>query len=70
MQIGREIQRDCHNAVLLETLDIERCVVSIDTIGTQTKIAGDIINDKKADQVLDLKESQKELQEESESKMR
>jgi predicted transposase YbfD/YdcC len=51
---------------LLEMLDIEGCIVTIDAMGTQTAIAKDII-DKKADYVLALKDNQKELREEVES---
>jgi predicted transposase YbfD/YdcC len=51
---------------LLEMLDIEGCIITIDAMGTQTAIAKDII-DKKADYVLALKGNQKELREEVES---
>lgn len=52
--------------LLLEILDIEGSIVTIDAMGTQTKIAEDII-EKKGDYILALKGNQKELREETES---
>lgn len=43
---------------MLELLDIEGCIITIDAIGTQTKIMDQIIS-KKANFVLPLKENQK-----------
>jgi len=48
---------------LLELLNIEDCVVSIDAMGTQSKIAACII-DKKADYLLSVKRNQPELYDE------
>ena len=45
---------------LLEMLEINGCIVTIDAMGTQTKIAAAII-DKGADYILALKENQKNL---------
>lgn len=46
--------------LLLDLLDIEGSIITIDAIGTQTKIAEKII-DNKADYILSLKGNQKEL---------
>lgn len=46
---------------LLDLLDIEGCIVTIDAIGTQEKIANKIVNDKKAHYVLKVKDNQKQL---------
>lgn len=48
---------------LLDLLNIEGCVVSIDAMGAQSKIAERIIN-KKADYLLSVKGNQKQLHEE------
>ena len=48
---------------LLDLLNIEGCVISIDAMGTQSKIT-DLIVDKKADYLLSVKGNQKELHEE------
>jgi len=45
---------------LLEMLEIQGCIVTIDAMGTQTEIAEKII-DKRADYILALKENQKKL---------
>jgi len=45
---------------LLEMLEIKGCIVTIDTMGTQTEIAKKI-SDKEADYILALKENQKSL---------
>ena len=52
--------------LLLEILDIEGSIVTIDAMGTQTKIAEDIV-ERKGDYILALKRNQKELREETES---
>jgi len=52
--------------LLLEILDIEGCIVTIDAMGTQTKIAEAIVGGK-GDYILALKGNQKELREETES---
>jgi len=51
---------------LLEILDIEGCIVTIDALGTQKKIAEKII-EKKADYILAVKENQGYLREDVES---
>lgn len=51
---------------LLELLDIEASIITIDAMGTQTKIAQKIV-DAKANYILSLKDNQKELKEEVES---
>lgn len=48
---------------LLELLNLEGCIVTIDAIGTQKEIAADIV-DKKADYVLALKGNQESLKQE------
>lgn len=45
---------------LLKILEIKGCIITIDAMGTQTKIADEIIN-KEADYILALKENQKTL---------
>ena len=52
--------------LLLDMLDIEESIITIDAMGTQRKIAEKII-DGKADYILSLKGNQKELREETES---
>ena len=52
--------------LLLEILDIEGCIVTIDAMGTQTKIAEAIVGGK-GDYILALKGNQKGLREETES---
>jgi predicted transposase YbfD/YdcC len=52
--------------LLLELLDIEGSIITIDAMGTQTKIAETIVNNK-ADYILALKDNQKNLREEVES---
>jgi predicted transposase YbfD/YdcC len=52
--------------VLLELLDLEGCILTIDAMGAQTDIAAKII-DKKADYILALKGNQGALEEEVES---
>ncbi len=52
--------------LLLELLDIEGSIITIDAMGTQTKIAETIV-DNKADYILALKDNQKNLREEVES---
>jgi predicted transposase YbfD/YdcC len=47
---------------LLKVLDIEGCIITIDAMGCQTKIAREIV-DKGADYILAVKENQKELYE-------
>ncbi|MBE0639559.1 MAG: ISAs1 family transposase [Bacteroidales bacterium] len=51
---------------LLELLDIKGSIISIDAMGTQTKIAQQIV-DAQADYILALKDNQQELKEEVES---
>ena len=46
---------------LLDLLDIEGCIVTIDAIGTQEEIAKKIVNDKNAHYVLKVKDNQKQL---------
>ena len=53
--------------LLLDLLDIEGSIVSIDAIGTQTDIAEKIIGNK-ADYILSVKGNQKELLEQVESR--
>ena len=48
--------------LLLDTLDIQHCVVTIDAMGCQTEIAQKIL-DKKADYILMVKDNQKGLKE-------
>lgn len=55
--------------LLLEILDIEGSIVTIDAMGTQTKIASHIVEGK-GDYILALKGNQKELREETESVFR
>ena len=45
---------------LLETLDIEGCVITIDAMGTQIEIANEIVENN-ADYILAVKENQKQL---------
>ena len=52
--------------LLLDLLDIENCIITIDAMGTQTEIATKIIENK-ADYILALKGNQGNLQEEVES---
>ncbi len=52
--------------LLLEILDIEGCIVTIDAMGAQTKIAEDIIEGG-ADYILALKGDQQNIREETES---
>jgi predicted transposase YbfD/YdcC len=52
--------------VLLDLLDLEGCIITIDAMGTQTDIAEKII-EKKADYILALKGNQGALEEEVES---
>ncbi len=52
--------------LLLDLLDIENCIITIDAMGTQTDIATKIIENK-ADYILALKGNQGNLQEEVES---
>lgn len=52
--------------VLLDLIDIEGCIVTIDAMGTQREIATKII-EKKADYILALKGNQGNLQKEAES---
>lgn len=47
---------------LIDILDLEKCVITIDAIGCQKNIAEQII-DKKADYILAVKENQKDLKE-------
>lgn len=49
--------------ILLKLIEISGCIITIDAMGTQKKIAGTII-DKKADYVLGLKENQKSFYDE------
>jgi predicted transposase YbfD/YdcC len=49
---------------LLEQLFIEGCIVTIDAMGAQKKIVDKIINEKKADYVINLKGNQETLQKE------
>ena len=46
---------------LLDLLDIEGCIITIDAIGTQEEIANKIVNEKKAHYVLKVKDNQKQL---------
>ncbi len=46
---------------LLDLLDIEGCIITIDAIGTQEDIANKIVFDKKAHYVLKVKDNQKQL---------
>ena len=46
---------------LLDLLDIEGCIITIDAIGTQEDIANKIVYDKKAHYVLEVKDNQKQL---------
>ena len=50
---------------LLKILDIRGCIVTIDAMGCQKKIAKDIIK-KKADYLLMIKDNQKELKQQVE----
>lgn len=63
--LGQEVVDEKHNEItaipkLLETLAIKGCIVNIDAMGCQTKIAKKIIS-KKADYLLAAKGNQKEL---------
>lgn len=49
---------------LLDQLFIEGCIVTIDAMGAQKKIVKKIVNDNKADYVINLKGNQETLQEE------
>ena len=46
---------------LLDLLDIEGCIITIDAIGTQEDIANKIVNEKNAHYVLKVKDNQKQL---------
>lgn len=46
---------------LLDLLDIEGCIITIDAIDTQEEIANKIVNEKKAHYVLKVKDNQKQL---------
>lgn len=50
--------------LLLDTLDIQQCVVTIDAMGCQTGIAQKIL-DKKADYILMVKDNQKGLKQQT-----
>jgi predicted transposase YbfD/YdcC len=63
ISIGQKRVSDKSNEItaipeLIELLEIEGCIITIDAIGTQTKIM-DLIKRKKADFVLPLKENQR-----------
>ena len=67
MSLGQEKVNDKSNEItaipiLLESLEIENCRVTIDAMGCQTDIAEKII-EKKADYILQVKDNQKELKE-------
>ena len=65
--LGQEVVNDKHNEItaipeLLDMLAIKGCIVTIDAMGCQTKIAEKII-ERKADYLLATKGNQKELKE-------
>jgi len=68
--LGQQVVNEKSNEItaipeLLKILDIQGCIITIDAMGCQKKIAKDIVK-KKADYLLMVKDNQKELKEQVE----